>query len=212
MTASPDASGPTTYPRASRIQFTHDPREDRLRLDLVMARAGESAARTTDTTAEDVRRAWLTRRVVNGALERLSAVIGQSHPAVERSPEPDEVLQMEHVAAVAGQGRSGSSGNPVGSARQPSGPAHEAGAGYGEDDHLITGVQIETDDAQVKVGLWGTPLTGTGEDGPVAALNLTRPQAHQLLRLLQAGAARASWDLQRPAPWMGPIRMPGQQN
>lgn len=86
-----------TYPKATQVAFGHVPREDRLALDLTLQAP----------TGAELRRAWLTRRMVAAMLVKLSEVIGQSHPVAGRTPDPDEVLQMEHLAAVAGTGAVG---------------------------------------------------------------------------------------------------------
>jgi len=79
----------TTYPKAKYLSLGYDPREDRLIL----------TAHLQDGTSCKV---LITRRLLSMLLERLSSELSSTHPAAANSPNPDEVLQMEHVASVQG--------------------------------------------------------------------------------------------------------------
>ncbi|MCG5498998.1 hypothetical protein [Ectothiorhodospira variabilis] len=200
--------GPTTYPKATQITLGHAPREDRLAMDLTLMSKplpGETAASTAP-----MRRAWLTRRVVAATLAKLSEVIGQSHPAAERTPDPDEVLQMEHLAAVASKSPAPQGGDPASARSSASAPT--PGPTPDPEGYLITELQIEAQAAHVVMGLWGEPLSAPGQGMPVAALKLSRHHAHQILRLLQSTSAKAQWGLEHPAQWMQPMQVPGQKN
>ena len=202
--------GPQTYPKASRITLAHAPKVDRLLMDLTLMLPENPGATKGISPAPRIRRAWLTRRVVAATLAKLSEVIGQSHPAAQRTPDPDEVLQMEHLAAVAGE--SGSTGGQAAAANAPESSTPHPGPAPEPDAYLITELQIEAQEAHVVMGLWGEPLTVPGQGRPVAALKLSRHHAHQILRLLQATSSKAQWGLDHPAQWMQPMQVPGQKN
>jgi hypothetical protein len=138
----------TTYPKAKHLSLGYDPREDRLIL----------TAHLQDGTSCKV---LITRRLLSLLLECLSSELSSTHPAAAHSPNPDEVLQMEHVASV--QGGKSEKGE------QGSGQSQESIPTY-----LATSAQIESQED-------GHIILGLKDDEPIAALLLSRQKTHQIL-------------------------------
>jgi hypothetical protein len=162
----------TTYPKTERLSIGYDPKEDRLILTAHL-QDGES------------RRTLITRRLLSKILDKMSQELASTHPAAERSPDLDEVLQMEHVAAVS-QGKSESSGSG-----SPQAPA---------ESHLVVEAQVETQEQHLILGLLSE------DKEPLAGIKLARHEAHQVLRMLMQQAGKAKWGLEKKAAWMEPLQ------
>lgn len=162
----------TTYPKAVRLSIGYDPKEDRLILTAHL-QGGES------------RRTLITRRLLSRILDKMSQELASTHPATERSPDPDQVLQMEHVAAVS-QGKPDSSRSENPQARTES--------------HLVAEAQIETQEQHLILGLLAE------DKEPLAGIKLARNEAHQVLRILMQQANKAKWGLEKKAAWMEPLQ------
>ena len=155
------------------------PKEDRLVLMLAL-KNGNSV------------NALFSRRMLQAMLKSMGEKLASTSPTASRTPDPHEVLQMEHIAAV--------------TSRKPEATGSVTA---GETDWYITEVQMETRDNFLVLGLKGELRNPTGPDGttaePVAALQLERSQAHQILRMLKGQADQAGWGLELPADWMRPM-------
>lgn len=193
------------FPRAVRLQFGFDPREDRLVMVLGLADGG-------------ARKVLISRRVLRRFLQKLPAELANTHPVAEKSPSPDEVLQMEHLAAVAGTKRADRSGGDRASAGEagPGAGAAESGAADGADAddeppaYLVTDVNLETQGGHVMVGFMGERRNAHAADGDtaeaVAGLRLSRGDAHRVLRRLRDQAREVEWEITPAVPWMAPIK------
>jgi len=117
-------------------------------------------------------------------LEKLSSELSSTHPAAAHSPNPDEVLQMEHVASV--QGSKSEKGEQA--TEQESIPTY-----------LATSAQIETQED-------GNIILGLKDNQPIAAILLSREKTHQILKLFNEQADKAGWGLVNKAVWMEPLR------
>lgn len=187
------------FPRIDRIRMGYVAREDRL---VLFAELGEH-----------VRRAFLTRRLVRNWMQQMSEQLSATHPAAARTADPGEVLQMEHLAAVAGA--RGETGEPRTEEPNPV-VAISTSTHLPVRDFLITGIRLECRGPFHLVGLHGvrrdSSQPGDGSPEPVAGLRLARANAHQLLRLLRDQAKRANWDLEAPVEWMAPMTLRGVGN
>ncbi len=163
-----------TYPKAERISIGYDPLEDRLILTGHL-HSGESC------------KAVLTRRLLSRLLDRISIELSSTHPAAERSPDPDEVLQMEHIAAVT-EGRS----------EQTTGKPGEKSPD--SESHLVVEAQVQTQDQHLILGLLARDKT------PIIGIKLSRGKAHQVLRMLMEQAVKVEWGLEKKAAWMQPLK------
>ena len=164
----------TNYPKAEHLSLGYDPKADRLFL-LAHLQDGES------------RKALITRRLLSMLLDRMKDELVSSHPVAERSPDANEVLQMEHIAAVH-QSQSQSSSDKSG-AETPQ-----------AESYLVTEAQIVTQDQNLVLGL-------LAEDRfPIAGIELDRGKAHLILRILVEQAEKAEWGLEKKAAWMEPIQ------
>ena len=164
----------TTYPKAQRLSIGYDPREDRLIL-------------TGHLQSGEDRKAMITRRLLSRLLDKMSSELSSTHPAAERSPDPDEVLQMEHIAAVT-QGKS----------EQSSSEASQEKAAVKK--YLAVEAQVETQDEHLILGLIAEDKT------PITGIKLSRAKAHQVLRMLMEQAGKAEWELEQKAAWMQPMK------
>jgi len=187
------------FPRIDRIRIGYAAREDRL--VLIAELPGH------------VRRAFLTRRLVRNWMQRMSEQLSATHPAAARTADPGEVLQMEHLAAVAGA--RGEAGKPRTDESAPV-IAISTSTHLPVTDFLITRIGLECRGPFHLVGLHGVRRESAqpGDDSaePVAGLRLARANAHQLLRLLRDQAKSADWDLDVPAEWMAPMTLRGVGN
>ncbi len=165
----------TTYPKARQISIGYDQIEDRM---VFTSRFKDGL----------VRKALITRRLLSRLLIRMSRELYSTHPVAGRSPDPDEVLQMEHIAAIA-HGLPETQALP----ERPGAQTTISQAG------LVVDVQIETQDEYLVLGLLSYPAE------PIAAMKLTREKAHQLIRTFMEKAAAAEWDLENKAPWLEPM-------
>ena len=163
-----------TYPKAEQLSIGYDPKEDRLIL-IVHLQTGE------------IRKALITRRLLSRILDRMKNELSSTHPAADRSPDLEEVLQMEHVAAMQ-QDKSESSSGESGAGSPPA------------ESYLVIESQIVTQDKHL---LWG--LIAENKN-PIAGIELARGEAHQVLRMLVEQAEKAEWGLEKKAAWMKPIR------
>lgn len=163
----------TTYPKAKQLSLGYDVKEDRIILTAHL-QDGSSC------------KALITRRLLSILLERLSSELSSTHPAAAHSPDPDEVLQMEHVASV--ELRKSEKGTDAPESAQESIPTY-----------LATSAQIETQDD-------GHIILGLKEDEPIAAILLSREKTHQILKLFNELAEKAEWGLDKKAAWMEPLK------
>ncbi|MBK1734508.1 hypothetical protein CKO15_04245 [Halorhodospira abdelmalekii] len=186
--------------------------EDRLALRLTLA-SGE------------LRAVWLPRRVVSLLLQRVTEALRRTHPAVteEGGAAHDEVLALEHLAALselAGQRQDAAArrqGEETEAADQ-SGAAASAASAAGEGaDTALSGAAftghflvsedlLEVRDGALIVALLGQPLRNSEpglpqEAAPIAAMSLSRAQAHELLRMLGEHTKAARWGLQQRLSW-----------
>ncbi len=164
----------TTYPKAQRLSIGYDPREDRLILTGHL-QGGEDL------------KVLITRRLLSRLLDRMSSELSSTHPAAQRSPDPDEVLQMEHIAAVT-QGKSEQSSSKTSQEKAPA------------QTYLAVEAQVETRDAHLILGLLAEDKT------PITGIKLSREKAHQVLRMLMEQARKAEWELEQKAAWMQPMK------
>lgn len=164
-----------TYPKAEQLSIGYDPKEDRLFL-IARLQNGES------------RKVLITRRLLSRMLDRMKEELSSTHPVADKSPDLDEVLQMEHIAAV-----------QQGESEKPSGD-------FGSENilpaasHLVTEAQIVTQDQHLILGLLAEEKT------PMVGIELDRGKAHLILRKLVEQAEQAEWGLEKKAAWMEPIR------
>ena len=147
--------------------------------------------------------AWLSRRALTGLMHHINTVLKKSHPAGEGQEAHDTVMALEHIGArsqVAAQRDQEKAEAEESSVAQPDSWAH----------YLVTEARVEAQGEAgetVVVALLGQPLPGEPdrrfEPAPVAGLALTRPHAHEILRLMRANADQAEWQLELPIGWMG---------
>lgn len=178
-----------SFPRVHQIRFAYSGLEDRMAIMLTMA-SGEG------------RVAWLSRRALTGLMHHINTVLKKSHPAGEGQEAHDTVMALEHIGArsqVAAQRDQEKAEAEESSVVQPDSWAH----------YLVTEARVEAQGEAgetVVVALLGQPLPGEPdrrfEPAPVAGLALTRPHAHEILRLMRANAEQAEWQLELPIGWM----------
>jgi len=177
-------------PGVHQIRFAYSGLEDRLAVLLTMA-------------SGDGRIAWISRRALGGLMQHINTALKKSHPAGEGSEAHDAVMALEHIGArsqVAAQrdqeknARDGGEGDPV---QTPTDWTH----------YLVTEARVEPQGEGIVVALFGQPLPGEPdkrfEPAPIAGLALSRPHAHEILRLMHANAAKAEWRVDTPMAWMG---------
>ncbi len=174
-----------SFPRVHQIRFGYSGLEDRLAIMLTMA-SGEG------------RVAWLSRRALSGLMNHINTVLKKSHPAGEGEEAHDTVMALEHIGArsqVAAQRGQEQSGEESAVAK-PQQWMH----------YLITEARVEAQGEGIVVAMMGQPLPGEPdkrfEPAPVAGLALTRPHAHEILRLMAANSQQAEWKLDLPMGWM----------
>ncbi len=178
-----------SFPRTQHIKVGYAPLEDRVLLDLKLAAGGDC-------------KAWLPRRVAGALIQRFNAALKRSHPAAEGAPADDTVMALEHIAArseiaAAAVSQADEEAREEAAATEP---AQQPSTAY-----VISDAQIEAQESQIRVGLWGYPLTAHGQAQgdveAVAGLMLERNQAHELLRMLTEQAERAEWGLEHSRIW-----------
>jgi hypothetical protein len=139
--------------------------------------------------------ALLTRRLMRNLLDKYADVLADTSARVSQAAagQRDEVLQMEHVSALAAGQADAGQGTQGDQAPAPS-------AGY-----LITDGQFQAREQSLVLALDGVRRRPDGPDGterePVIGLMLDRTTAHQVLRLLTDKADEAGWDLPKPSAW-----------
>ncbi len=178
-----------TFPRVHQIRFAYSGLEDRMAIMLTMV-SGEG------------RVAWLSRRALTGLMQHINTVLKKSHPAGEGQEAHDMVMALEHIGArsqVAAQRGQEQSAQAEG--EDPAVPPPTSWTHY-----LITEARVEAQGEGIVVAVMGQPLPGEPdkrfEPAPVAGLALTRPHAHEILRLMAANAEQAEWKLDLPMGWM----------
>ncbi len=177
-------------PGVHQIRFAYSGLEDRLAVVLTMA-SGEG------------RIAWISRRALVGLMGNVNTALKKSHPAGEGGEAHDAVMALEHIGArsqVAAQrnqereAREGGAGDPVETPTQWA-------------NYLVTQARVEPQGEGIVVALFGQPLPGEPdrrfEPAPVAGLALSRPHAHEILRLMQANAEKAGWRIESAMGWLG---------
>jgi hypothetical protein len=179
-----------SFPRVHQIRFAYSGLEDRMAVMLTMA-SGEG------------RIAWLSRRAMTGLMHHINTVLKKSHPAGEGQEAHDTVMALEHIGArsqVAAQRDQENAEAEASTATRPDSWSH----------YLVTEARVEAQGdtgETVVVALLGQPLPGEPdrrfEPAPIAGLALTRPHAHEILRLMRANAEQAEWQLALPIGWMG---------
>ena len=176
-----------SFPRVHQIRFAYSGLEDRMAIMLTMA-SGEG------------RVAWLSRRALTGLMGHINTVLKKSHPAGEGQEAHDTIMAFEHIGARS----------------QVAAQRDQEKAGQGEDaavaaptqwmHYLITEARVEAQGEGIVVAIMGQPLPGEPdkrfEPAPVAGLALTRPHAHEILRLMAANGEQAEWKLDLPMGWM----------
>ena len=174
-----------TFPRVHQISFGYSALEDRIAIMLTMV-SGEG------------RVAWLSRRALTGLMHHINTVLKKSHPAGEGEEAHDMVMALEHIGArseVAAQRD-----------QEQSGEESEVPPPQQWMHYLITEARVEAQGEGIVVALMGQPLPGEPdkryEPAPVAGLALTRPHAHEILRLMAATGQQAEWKLDLPMGWM----------
>ncbi|MDR9432726.1 MAG: hypothetical protein RI539_06890 [Spiribacter sp.] len=181
--------GELSFPRVHQIRLAYSALEDRLAIFLTMA-------------AGDGRVAWISRRGLVGLIGRVNAVLKKSHPAGEGEEAHDMVMALEHIGArsqIAAQREQEKTQAADGAGPPVATPAEWVHS-------LITEVRVEPQGDGIVVAFLGQPVAGSPDKRidaePVAGLALTRPHAHEILRLMRANAEQAGWDLNLPIDWM----------
>ncbi|MEX0386511.1 hypothetical protein [Spiribacter onubensis] len=179
-----------SVPGVHQIRFAYSGLEDRLAVVLTMA-SGEG------------RIAWISRRAMVGLMQNINAVLKKSHPAGEGGEAHDAVMALEHIGAR----------SQVAAQRNQEREASEGGEGDPVEaptqwaNYLVTQARVEPQAEGIVVALFGQPLPGEPdrrfEPAPVAGLALSRPHAHEVLRLMQANAEKAEWRVESPMGWLG---------
>ena len=179
-----------SFPRVHQIRFAYSGLEDRMAVVLTMA-TGEG------------RIAWISRRALSGLMHHINTVLKKSHPAGEGQEAHDTVMALEHIGArsqVAAQRDQEQAAKADGEA-----PAVEAPTQWAH--YLVTEARVEAQGENIIVAMLGQPLPGEPdkrfEPAAIAGLALTRPHAHEILRLMRANADKAEWKLHLPIGWMG---------
>ncbi len=180
-----------SFPRVHQIRFAYSGLEDRLAIMLTMA-SGEG------------RVAWLSRRALTGLMNHINTVLKKSHPAGEGEEAHDTVMALEHIGAR----------SQVAAQRDQEKTAEESAVAKPQEwaHYLITEARVEAQGEGIVVAMMGQPLPGEPdkrfEPAPIAGLALTRPHAHEILRLMAANGQQAEWKLDLPMGWM----LSGQQS
>lgn len=174
-----------SFPRVHQIRFAYSGLEDRLAIMLTMA-SGEG------------RVAWLSRRALTGLMNHINTVLKKSHPAGEGEEAHDTVMALEHIGAR----------SQVAAQRDQEKSAEESAVAKPQQwmHYLITEARVEAQGDGIVVAMMGQPLPGEPdkrfEPAPVAGLALSRPHAHEILRLMAANSQQAEWKLELPMGWM----------
>ena len=178
-----------SFPRVHQIRFMHSGLEDRMAIRLTMA-SGEG------------RVLWLTRRGLVLLMQRLNGVLKQSHPAGEGEAAHDMVMALEHIGAR----------SQIAAQREQ----EQASADSGEDKgikpptewthFLLTEALVEVQDETIVLALSGQSLPNEPDlrqdPVPIGGLALTRPHAHEILRLMGANAEQADWNIEQSIGWL----------
>jgi hypothetical protein len=173
-----------TYPVATKLDVGVNRLEDRVVL-------------IAETVSQERRAALLTRRMMQRLLEKIAAVLERTSETASQaaSGHRDEVLQMEHVSALASLDREGDESDPP--ARRA---AEEPSAVF-----LITDAHFKARGGRIVVALDGVERCRDGADGTargeVFVLVADRTTAHKVLAMLKDKADEAEWDLPRPSGW-----------
>ncbi|SMP82341.1 hypothetical protein SAMN06295888_1476 [Desulfonatronum zhilinae] len=178
-----------TYPRSDQLSVGYDLKEDRLFLIFHLHGGG-------------FRKALISRRILVGLLGHMSEQLTSSHPMAGYTAHRDEVLQMEHVAAVSVQnpGPTQQTSQTQQTQQTQPPPTEFPGSFY------VTDAHVELQQDMLVVGFSGEWLNDPKAlPVPIAALGLGRSEAHQVLRLLRDKAEFAGWNLEWPAQWLKPL-------
>ncbi len=174
-----------SFPRVHQIRFAYSGLEDRLAIMLTMA-SGEG------------RVAWLSRRALTGLMNHINTVLKKSHPAGEGEEAHDTVMALEHIGAR----------SQVAAQRDQEKGAEESAVAKPQEwmHYLVTEARVEAQGEGIVVAMMGQPLPGEPdkrfEPAPIAGLALSRPHAHEILRLMAANGQQAEWKLDLPMGWM----------
>lgn len=182
------------FPAAERLTLSYKAQEDRLLLQAELR--GDRGPRAC----------WLSRRVVVTLVDQLGQGLAATHKrARQAGSAAAEVLQMEHLAAVAHQPNR----SPGKSDRRD--PATEETPAPAPTTFLITHPAVDMRDDQIIVALSGQRRDPTGPDSdtvePAVAVSLSRQGAHRLLRLFREQADGAGWRLAREWSWMKRLKL-----
>ena len=77
----------TTYPKANTVTVGYDATEDRMFLILYLQDG-------------NTRKAYISRRLLGMLLKSMGDKLSTTSTTASRTPNPSEVMQMEHIAAV----------------------------------------------------------------------------------------------------------------
>lgn len=182
-----DIEGKVHVPVARRLDVTYDAVEDRLVL-------------YADTRSNGRRALMIPRRMLQRFLQRYGQVLRETSDVVARAAvdQQDEVLQMEHIGAIASiEDAPTDAEGRIARERAVTAPA---------DTYLATKADLHPRDGALTVAFYGLYRDPLGADGtqaePVCALVLNRTQAHLVLAILHKHARRAQWGLDEGAAWL----------
>lgn len=180
------------YPKAKDLSLGYDKNEDRLFLIFHLQDGG-------------FRLTYLSRGMLGILLARLCEELAATHPMAGYTAQRDEVLQMEHVASVSNLVTDSCQSNPPALPEQPRQHSEKIPTEFPL-SHYVSGVYLEMQqDALVTCFSGKLMYEVNAQPEPVAALGLSRTEAHRILRRLRAKAEFAEWNLKIPAEWMKPM-------
>ncbi len=146
----------------------------------------------------------LTRRIMMQLLSYYADLMKRTSPAAARAPSQhqNEVLQMEHVSALASA--------PAPTPSSPDAAGHSDGGSAPEQVvetvHLVTEIRMQVSDTQLMIGFIGPRRHAADADeatiAPIAAATMDRAEAHRFLAMLNDKAREAVWGLDGLCPWL----------
>ena len=142
-----------TCPKANTVTIGYDQVEDRIFL-IFYLQDGKT------------RKAYISRRLLGMLLKNMGDKLSTSSATASRTPNPSEVMQMEHIAAVVDR-KPGKVPETQTKSKEPA-------------SYYATEAQIQAQEDTITLGLKSV------NSEPIAGLALPRTVAHQVLRLLSA--------------------------